>query len=150
VTLRVTDERALRIRQMVAGDAPAVAELLSQLGYPPLADIDVRIGELVRDSAQLLLVGTIADRVVAWIHAQAHGGLTGNPFVEIEGLVVDQTIRRGGVGRRLVAAVERWARECGAPTLRVRSRVTRPEAHAFYRALGFALVKTQHVYDKPT
>jgi predicted N-acetyltransferase YhbS len=57
-------------------------------------------------------------------------------------------MRRRALGGALVRAAEQWARECGAERVMVRSNAVRAESHAFYPALGFALVKTQHVYRK--
>jgi GNAT superfamily N-acetyltransferase len=67
---------------------------------------------------------------------------------EVVGLVVDADARRGGAGRALIAAAEDWARARGLRELFLRSNVVRPEAHAFYPALGFERSKTQHVYRK--
>jgi ribosomal protein S18 acetylase RimI-like enzyme len=56
--------------------------------------------------------------------------------------------RRRGVGRRLVDGAEAWARERGLSSMRLRSRVTRVEAHAFYRRLGYEPVKQQLQFRK--
>jgi GNAT superfamily N-acetyltransferase len=47
-----------------------------------------------------------------------------------------------------VAKAEAWARARGCPSLTVRSNVVREHAHPFYESLGFARIKTQHVYGK--
>ncbi len=62
--------------------------------------------------------------------------------------MVDGAHRGRGAGRMLVAAVEDWARARRLRTLKVRSSVARAEPHPFYRRLGFARTKTQHVYVK--
>jgi GNAT superfamily N-acetyltransferase len=62
--------------------------------------------------------------------------------------VVDARERGRGVGRRLVAAVEEWARARGLEQIAVRSNVTREESHPFYEHLGYTRVKTQHAYRK--
>ena len=67
---------------------------------------------------------------------------------EVVGLVVDADARRTGTGRKLIAAAEDWARARGLRELFLRSNIVRPEAHAFYPALGFERSKTQHVYRK--
>ena len=53
-------------------------------------------------------------------------------------LAVDPGHRRSGVGRALLGAVEAWAGELGCREIEITSRRTRDDAHAFYRALGFA------------
>lgn len=67
---------------------------------------------------------------------------------EITGLVVDESARGQGVGRRLVEGVEAWATGRGLGVLAVRSNVMRSESHPFYERMGFARVKTQHAYRK--
>ena len=48
----------------------------------------------------------------------------------------------------LVAAVERWAADRGLEEMAVRSNVIRTESHPFYERLGYARVKTSHIYRK--
>jgi GNAT superfamily N-acetyltransferase len=69
-------------------------------------------------------------------------------MAEIFGLVVAQGRRASGVGRRLVEAVEQWARGRGLTDISVRSNVVRPESHSFYERIGYPRLKTQHVYRK--
>jgi GNAT superfamily N-acetyltransferase len=64
-------------------------------------------------------------------------------------MVVDEKKRRSGVGRALMAAAERWAKSRGVKLLRLRTEISRADAHAFYESLGYARLKTQHVYRKP-
>jgi GNAT superfamily N-acetyltransferase len=52
------------------------------------------------------------------------------------------------VGRALVERAEQWARSRGLSGIRLRSRVTRAEAHAFYRCLGYQPVKQQLQFRK--
>jgi GNAT superfamily N-acetyltransferase len=69
-------------------------------------------------------------------------------FVVIAGLVVDRGRRQQGIGRLLMAEAERWAREQGCSIVRLWSSKGRADAHAFYRRLGYADVKTQHAFAK--
>jgi hypothetical protein len=47
-----------------------------------------------------------------------------------------------------LVAAEDWARNQGLDRLRVRTRASRKEAHAFYEGRGFNLTKEQRVYDR--
>jgi GNAT superfamily N-acetyltransferase len=139
------------IRSAVPADAAAVARLSSQLGYPVAAQaLAARLGLLV--SSELHAVYVATDRqgdVVGWIHGAEQVLVESEPRCEILGLVVDEAARRGGIGRQLVEAVERWARGRGLPDMSVRSAVSRAESHPFYEQLGYTRVKSQHVYRKP-
>ncbi len=55
---------------------------------------------------------------------------------EILGLVVSARARRTGVGRSLLAEVEKWARDIGVGRVAVRSNAIRKESHIFYPAMG--------------
>jgi GNAT superfamily N-acetyltransferase len=96
-----------------------------------------------------VLVAEIAPRgVVGWIHGAEQELLDSGPRCEITGLVVDPEARGSGVGRTLVAALERWALARGLRLIAVRSNVVRAESHPFYERLGFVRAKTQHAYRK--
>jgi GNAT superfamily N-acetyltransferase len=69
-------------------------------------------------------------------------------LAEIEGLVIDQQHRRRGVGRRLMARAEDWARSQGCEGIQLRSNILRQEAKEFYPALGYENFKTSRVYRK--
>lgn len=58
-------------------------------------------------------------------------------FTRLVALSVDAAQRRAGVGRRLMAAVERWAAARGCVEVEVTSRRSREDAHRFYSALGY-------------
>jgi GNAT superfamily N-acetyltransferase len=129
----------LSIRRVAPGDADRVAVLLGQLGYPTTAPpVGARIERWLADERSVLLAAEIGGSVVgvAALHVI--------PFLEYDesrgrlvALVVDDTVRGKGVGRELVAEVEREARRLGCRELELTSRRTRPEAHSFYRGLGY-------------
>lgn len=134
------------VRDMVAGDLARVGALSGALGYP------VETSALAERFARLrgqrgLFVGVVDGRVAGWIDVHERVLLESPAHAELGALVVDASVRRAGVGRALVDRAIAWTRERRLPTLRVRSNVVRPEAHAFYPALGFALMKTQHTYE---
>jgi GNAT superfamily N-acetyltransferase len=56
--------------------------------------------------------------------------------------------RSHGVGRRLVAVAEEWARQHGLKSIVVRSRATREAAHRFYLREGYTQTKTSAVFTK--
>ncbi len=147
---------AFAIRSATVADAAEIARLSAQLGYPAdVAVFEARLRQLLDSSLHAVLVAAAEPA-----SAKAGGTLAGligleqritlenGERAEIVGLVVDAAARRGGVGRALVAAAERWTRGRGLDELFLRSNVVRPEAHAFYPGLGFARTKTQHVYSK--
>ncbi|WP_433789082.1 N-acetyltransferase family protein [Actinoplanes sp. CA-252034] len=80
--------------------------------------------------------------VVATLDGQAVAMASGVPAgedgaVELISMYVAPAGRGRGVGDLLVAAVERWARECGAHTLRLAVAEGNDHAVALYRRAGF-------------
>lgn len=72
-------------------------------------------------------------------------------FGRITALSVAADHRRGGVGRRLVAAAEAWVADHGSTLVQVNSgrRPERAAAHEFYPALGYRDQHDHHVlYEK--
>jgi GNAT superfamily N-acetyltransferase len=64
-------------------------------------------------------------------------------------LVVADGSRNRGVGRDLLVAAEQWASDRGCERLMVATRITREDAHRFYRREGYELDKTSHIFEKP-
>ncbi len=133
---------------MTPDDLPAVAALSAQLGYPVSPEaLRARFDRIGTSGADALFTAEDDEGVLGWLHVGVHHSLESDPLALIYGLVVDERARRRGAGRSLVARAETWAREHGYARLRVRSNVARGEAHRFYPALGYRLVKTQHSYE---
>jgi len=138
------------VRPAETADAAAIARLCGQLGYPSSAtDVERRLAQALHGSdAAVFVADSAGDGVVGWVHARALHLLTRDACAEIGGLVVEEGQRGRGIGGRLMAAAEDWARQQGLGTLRLRSNVIRDEAHAFYRARGFTDSKTSLLFTK--
>lgn len=137
-----------RIRAAAVADAADIARLSAQLGYAAEAAVfEDRLRRIAAMPTHAVLVCEgEAGGLAGFIGVERRRLVESGDRVEIVALVVDAGARRGGTGRRLVAAAEDWARARGIDRVLVRSNIARPEAHAFYPALGYARSKTQHVY----
>jgi GNAT superfamily N-acetyltransferase len=134
---------------MTAADVAQVAELAGQLGYPSAAvEIEHRFGELAARTTEAVLVAADGGEVIGWIHVSRVASLAVSDTALIGGLVVDEAHRSERVGAALLQAAEAWAREHGARTMTVSSRIARERAHRFYRREGYALLKTSHVFTR--
>lgn len=137
------------IRPAAIGDAAEIARLSRQLSYPVAADVMAeRLGRALARKDQRVLVAQVGGQVCGWVQAQGAEIIESGFRVEIVGLIIDESARRRGLGRRLVQEAENWAVTLGAQMVVVRTNVIRAESHMFYRALGFRQTKTQHVYRK--
>jgi GNAT superfamily N-acetyltransferase len=148
---------AREIRAARAADAAEIARLADLLGYPSdVAGVLARLERIAGSADHWVAVAAASALVLpaeprplgGWMHVARRFTLESGEFAELVGLVVDAPSRRGGVGSRLVAEAERWARVQRLGRLTVRSNAARVEPHGFYAALGYTHVKSQHVYSK--
>jgi GNAT superfamily N-acetyltransferase len=138
------------MRRATLKDAPEIARLAGELGYPTdPSEMRARLSILTDDPDHHIVVWDGAGRLLGWVHAEHRRALDAPDRVELMGLVVDPSARRSGIGAALLEAVEEWARSRGVDAIRVRSNVARDSSHPFYEKLGFERQKTQHVYRKP-
>lgn len=135
---------------MTAADAPAVAALSTQLGYPLLPSvITERLTSVFQEPAHGCFVAEADGAVVGWVHVFGVFMLTSPQFfAEIGGLVVDTNARRQGVGRALMSQAEVWAGEHDFAEVRLRSGLHRTDTHQFYQSIGYELAKTSHMFRK--
>ena len=140
----------IRIRSAIPDDADAIARLSGELGYPTTApDARRRLFDIKTSTNHAVMVAEDeSGTVVGWIHVFRSRRLGGEPFAELGGLVVTESLRGHGIGSRLVAEAEKWASEREIATLRIRTRTTRNDARLFYEDLDFVLTKTQVVFER--
>lgn len=137
------------LRPAAPSDAPHLAALTTQLGYPSSSEDILRRLPLIAGPAHFLRVADGADGGVrGWIHAAHVVLLDSDPYVEIKALVVEEAARGRGIGETLVTAAEAWARGLPCLEMRVRSNVVRERAHRFYERHAYAITKTQRVFAK--
>ena len=135
---------------MATSDAPAVAILSAQLGYPASAETIAERLELLSPSPDHgFYVAEAGEEVTGWVHIYGVR-LLDSPrfFAEIGGLVVDSKARRRGIGHALMAAAEKWASDEGYAEIRLRSGLHRTDAHQFYQSLGYKLTQTSPLFCK--
>lgn len=141
--------QAVTVRPMTATDAEAAAALSGELGYPvEVGAMRRRIETLTSDDEHGLFVATSGLQVVGWIHVAVAQHLQSETRAEIGGLVVSPDCRSAGVGARLVARAEQWARDRGLSGIVVRSQIKREAAHRFYLREGYTRTKTSAVFSK--
>jgi GNAT superfamily N-acetyltransferase len=138
----------VKIRTATIDDAPMLATLAGELGYPASpAEITARFAAMTAFDA--VLVAVLGETPVGWIHVSLVTLLESPRYAEIRGLVVLSALRSRGIGAALVEQAEAWARANGLTRIRVRSNALRERTHTFYERLGYTTTKTQKVFDKP-
>ncbi len=149
--MSVQDHAAVTVRAAVADDAASIAGLVAALegSGARVGEVARRLERLLDDQDAGVLVAERSGAVIGWGHVFVAHRLQVATFAELGGLVVAPEQQRRGVGTALLAASEAWARGRGVGEMRIRSRVERDGAHAFYAARGFEARKRQTVFVRP-
>ena len=128
----------IRLRPAEPGDAKALAELVTDLGYPvDGAELWSRIEKMPHGTYQTL-VAVMENGVAGFI------GLLTLPVYEhplpigwILALCISPQHRREGLGTALIQEAEKYYRIQGVSDIRLHSGIHRDEAHKFYEKMGF-------------
>ena len=137
---------ALTIRRAREDDAPPLAALLEQLGYP-LSPAVVR-SRLQTSGDWEVYLGVDGSEPIAMLILAERDDFIDGREARIEGLVVADGRRGTGIGAELLAFAERWARSRGLSPIVVRSNTIRTRAHVFYERAGYSKRKSQYVLEK--
>jgi GNAT superfamily N-acetyltransferase len=127
------------IRAPRPDETAALAELVTQLGYPSTAaQLERRLERIRRDPAHGVLVAE-ADGVVAGLATLYTVPLLehDDPGFVFASLVVGERFRRRGIATELAQAVEAEALARGCTRIVLSSAHRRADAHAFYERLGY-------------
>jgi len=137
------------IRGARPDDAPALADLSTQLGYPSTeAQVRERL-RLLEDPERELLVAAAAHGLAGFIDVHVQRVVESDPYGEVGGLVVGAPYRGAGLGAALLAAAADWSRARDLERLWIRADLARVGPHEFYKAVGCRTVKDQRVYEYP-
>ena len=136
------------VRLATVEDLPRLIELLAQLELdapreargPPLPQSYRRaFEEIANDPRQQLFVLDDGGRLAGSACLVIVPNLTheGRPYAIVENVVVDEASRSSGYGELLMRHVMAEAQRAGCYKLALTSNKQRPDAHRFYRRLGF-------------
>ena len=128
----------------------ALRHLIPQLGahkIPPSLD---ELAALILSEGASLLVAREPDedgRIIGILSLTIYRVPTGLRSI-VEDLVVDESMRRQGVGEALVRHAIELAREAGANGVSLSSNLQREAANRLYQSMGFELRKTNPYFYK--
>jgi GNAT superfamily N-acetyltransferase len=141
---------AIRLRPPRPSDAPALAALAGELGYPTDAEqLLGRLAALSPTDAAVIVSTDAGDAPTGWCQVELFRTLVEPSSALIVGLVVGDGHRSEGIGVALLEAAEGWARARGCRRMVVTTRITRERAHRFYAREGYVVNKTSHFLNKP-
>ena len=94
-------------------------------------------------SEDRLLLAVEGESLYGYAHLRITHDLVDTETAVVVSVIVREDRRREGIGSRLIAAAETWARQSGRSRLLLRTDVVRTGAHAFFVALGYEGSSTQ-------
>ncbi len=139
----------VEVRDATAADLDALIDLYAELTE---ATPSAAPGDRETSSAALeltlshpgrhLLVARLDGRVVGSADLTIVPNIThrGTPWGLVENVIVASSARRRGAGRALFAEIESRARAAGCHKVGLLSGKHRPQAHHFYRSVGYEAV----------
>jgi len=145
----MTETRQIDLRPAQPGDAPTIAALFTDEGYPAgPSDIVARLGHFDTPESQVI-VAEHDESILGFIAVHAMARFEhDDQIVRILALVVDAGARERGVGRALMAEAERFGRARGAAFVEVTAGHRRPEARHLYESLGYDSTVTTYLRKK--
>ena len=129
------------VREARYDDAGAISRLITTLGYEMCADeVAGRLVECAGRADKVLVaeqdenvIGFLSFHAIPLFHQSGRLG-------RITAMAIDPLNHRQGVGRSLVRAAEKAARDCGCGRMEVTSGDHREQdAHLFYQAEGYRM-----------
>jgi GNAT superfamily N-acetyltransferase len=150
---------ALVIREAQPQDAPALASLLAELGFPSTTPIVAERLTALAQANECVLVAQLAQELLGLVTVHITPVLhRPTPVGRLTALVVARRARRQGIGRALVAAAELRLATRGCALAEITSNRELSDAHVFYERMGYeltslrfkkALPSSLHLHDVP-
>ena len=129
----------LTIRPAEINDAAALAQLMCELGYETTkSEMEMRIQRIATDERYRTFVAVGDGKVCGMIGTLTYPSIEHNdPSGRIVALVILRTMRRRGIGRALIATVEKDFAQRGIRRIALNTQLAREDAHKFYESLGY-------------
>ncbi|MGC1321849.1 MAG: GNAT family N-acetyltransferase [Candidatus Udaeobacter sp.] len=129
----------LMIRHAQPGDAAALAQLMCELGYETTkSEMQMRVQRIATDERYRTFVAVCDGNVCGMIGTLTYPSIEHNdPSGRIVALVILRTMRRRGIGRALIATVEKDFAQRGISRIALNTQLAREDAHKFYESLGY-------------
>jgi len=131
----------MTIRYLQLQDIPALAELYRQFWGESsnVEKMKEKFAQLREREDYILLSAVEGEKLCGSVMGIVCQELYGEcaPFLVLENMVVDSAYRRGGVGKALLAELEKWAKAKGCRQIILVTEAYREDACGFYEAEGF-------------
>jgi ribosomal protein S18 acetylase RimI-like enzyme len=126
----------------------ALQRLIPQLGAHKIPPSWEELNDLIKSGSSKILIAREPDEngpIAGILSLTIYRVPTGLRSI-IEDVIVDENMRRRGIGEALVQKAIELAREAGADGISLTSNLTRDAANRLYLSTGFELRKTNPYY----
>ncbi len=143
------EEPPVTVRLCTAKDIPDLLHLYRQLAGDRVAALPADLGDamslmqvVLAQPGRQILVAEVDGNVVGTADLLIVPNLThgGAPWAVVENVVVDEAVRRRGVGGTLMTEIVRRCEDAGCYKVQLLSHKQRTQAHQFYRSVSFEAV----------
>lgn len=140
----------MKIRVATLKDASAIQQInANSLHYDfPLDQTTLQLEKILSLPNSQLLVATENKHVLGYIQLSDYENTYHESLKNIITLAVDQNYQHQGVGSKLLAAAETWAKDNGSQGIRLVTGFERKTAHPFYEKHGYQIRKRELNYIK--
>ena len=140
----------MQIRCAILEDSMAIHRLNEmELHYHfSIEQMKACLQRILKDNRYGLFVAECDGSVIGYVQCEEVDSAIGMRIGCVLALAVSQTFHRRGIGKHLLQEVERWAKQRGISEIRLNSGAERQEAHQFYQATGYTLIKFQAAFRK--
>lgn len=140
----------VKIREAKIDDYTEIYKLnCNEMGYEySEAKTKEKIEKILCSSRDKVFVAEVDNAVVEYIHANDYDLIYAPHMKNIMGIAVSSQYKKQGIGKMLLSAVEKWARQCNAEGIRLVSGAERSGAHEFYSRCGYIEDKHQIKFKK--
>ena len=140
----------IQFRNIKKQDIETIVQMSAQFGYEiRYGNFTERINELIKNSSHAIIVATNAEnKAVGWIQLEMSSFIFSDKTCIILAVFVDKNFRGNQIGKKLIEKAEIWAKEKGCMSFKICSDLTRIDLQAFYKHMGFELVKSEQVFFK--
>ena len=140
----------MMVREARARDARQIHDLYQDvMQYDfPVEQMEKMIEIVYRDNNNYVFVAVENEKIQGVIEVVIKYSIHKEPYLIINTLAVALDAQRKGVGTKLLAYVETFAKVHQLGSINVGSQFKRKNAHRFYQKNGFDLIKEHKIFEK--
>lgn len=136
----------IRIEPAHIHDAPQLAALLTQLGYPASTQQTLKKIQEHQNPGYYLLVARDEHYTIGFISLLIYSAMHhSNPIGRITAFCVDESVRGSGVGGQLLLAAEAYFQTQDCFKVELTSNLKRVDSHDFYLNRGYTITNKHFI-----